>query len=294
MKTFRHRGKDRVVGAVKIPTPEAMAAFHAKGMFHDVVAALPPAPDGIDYITAAKAALATMLGNGPDPTLPPGVDPVGDCVIAEDLHLSALRSCNAGTLWIPTTDTALATYSAATGYVRGQPATDQGTDPLAYIAWRLANPYPDGSKLLVAIAVDASNADSLRKAIWLADGVFAWASLPSEWESEEDGGDVWGVAGDPVAANGHGFAGVSFKSQAAGGNLLLSEWGLDDPPIEMTTDAAAKYWVPANGGGCVAFLGSNALNSITQKCPAGFDLSTLQGYLAGLGAPVTDGAPAAP
>jgi hypothetical protein len=292
MREFRHRGKTRIVGTVKIPSIEAMAAFHAKGMFHDVFKDVPAAPPSVDYITPALAALSTMLGNGPDPTLPPGQPPVGDCVIAEDLHLAAMRACNAGTPWVPTTAQALAAYGAITGFVIGNSATDQGTDPLGQlIPYRTAgNPYPDGSTILAAIAVDASNADSLKKAIWLADGVIMWASLPDEWESEEAGGDVWRVVGPPNPNSGHGFAGASYGG--ANGNILLSEWGEANPPVELTFDAAAKYCIPSAGGGCAALLGSNIIASVTGKCPAGFDLTTLTAYLSGLGAPVSQPPPA--
>ena len=197
MKTFKVRGKHRKVGTVKHPSAAAMAAQHAKGFFHEIVGTVPTPPSSVDYLTPAKAALATMLGNGPDSTLPEGVDPVGDCVIAEDLHLAAERACNAGAPWVPTTADALAAYSAVTGYVQGDASTDQGTDPLALVAWRKAgNAYPDGSVLLDAISVDATNETGLQQAIWLATGCFAWASLPDGWESEEDGGDVWDVDGD--------------------------------------------------------------------------------------------------
>jgi hypothetical protein len=280
MKTFKVRGKNRLVGNVKIPTVEAMAAFHARGMFHDLQ--LPCPPVTVDYITAAKAALGTMLGNGEDPTLPPGQGPVGDCVIAEDLHLAAMRACNAGAPWAPTTTQALDEYSAVTGFVIGQPATDQGTDPLALVQYRLGGaPYPDGSTIIAAVAVDATKLESLQQAVWLADGVIGWASLPDGWESEEDGGDVWDVAGAPVPANGHGFGLASY-----GKNFLLTEWGIDDPPIELTPAAAAKYLVPSAGGGVVALLGSNVISNVTSKCPAGYDLSTLQSLLAQLGAPM--------
>jgi hypothetical protein len=295
MKEFWFRGRSRKVGTVKIPSPEAMAAFHAKGMFHDVFGSLPPAPPSVDYITPALAALATMLGNGPDATLPPGVPPVGDCIIAEDLHLAALRACNAGAPWVPTTAEALAAYSAITGYVQGNAATDQGTDPLQLVTYRTAgNAYPDGSTLLAAIAVDATNAASLKQAIWLADGIFMWASLPDQWESEENGGDVWDVVGDPNQNNGHGFAGASYGGTR--GNILLSEWGEDNPPVELTFPAAAKYCIPSAGGGVIALLGSNIISSVTGKCPAGYDLSDLTAYLNGLGAPAlpTPAAPSGP
>jgi len=282
MKNFKVRGKNRLVGNVKIPSVAEMQAFHARGLFHEVMGTLPTPPDSVDYITAAQAALATMLGNGPDSTLPAGQGPVGDCVIAEDLHLASLRACNAGSPWIPTTAQALSAYSAVTGFVIGDASTDQGTDPLALVRYRLAgNAYPDGSKILGAVAVDASNAISLKQAIWLADGVMMWASLPDGWESEEDGGDVWDVSGDPGPQNGHGFGGASY-----GKNILLTEWGIDDPEIELTFAAAAKYCVTSAGGGVVAFIGSNIVSAATSKCPAGFDLTTLTAYVNSLGAAV--------
>jgi hypothetical protein len=281
-RKFRIRGKERVVGNVIIPSAEAMASFHARGLFHQVLGTLPCPPTSVDYITAAKAALATMLGNGPDSTLPAGQGPVGDCVIAEDLHLAAERACNAGAPWSPTTAQALAVYSAVTGFVIGDSSTDQGTNPLDLVAYRKAgNAYPDGSTILDAVAVDATNAEALKQAIWLADGVFMWAALPDDWESEEDGGDVWDVAGPPNPQNGHGFGGASYGG--ASGNIQLTEWGEDDPPVELTFAAAAKYCIPSAGGGVIAFLGSNIVSSVTSKAPAGFDLSTLKSYIDGLG-----------
>lgn len=290
IKVYRVRGVDRFVGTVKVPTPEALAAHTAKfGLWHEVFRDLPAAPASVDYITPAAAALATMLGNGPDSTLPVGQGPVGDCVIAEDLHLAAMRACNAGAPWVPTTAQALAAYSAVTGFVLGNEATDQGTDPLALVGYRLgsssqpAAAYPDGSTLLAAVTVDATNLAAMKQAIWLADGVFMWASLPDGWESEESGGDVWDAAGAPDPSNGHGFGGAGYLEN---GDLLLTEWGIDDPPIQLTPAAQAQYLVPSAGGGVIAFLGSNIVSSVSGKCPAGYDLAALKSYLASLGAPV--------
>ena len=292
-RLFKHRGKHHHVGTVKTPTPEAMAAFTASkgGHLHQVLGTLPTPPASVDYITPAKDALATMLGNGPDSTLPMRTDgtpvqPVGDCVIAEDLHLSASRACNAGAPWVPTTAEALAAYSAVTQFdpnaplaADGSNPTDQGTDPLALVAWRKAgNAYPDGSTLLDAVTVDATSQSALQQAIWLGVGCFAWASLPDAWESEEDGGDVWDVAGDPNPQNGHGFGLACYDD-----HVELTEWGEDAPPVKMTYVAAAKYLVPSAGGGVLAFIDSNFLNSVTGKCPAGYDLSTVKAYLAQLG-----------
>lgn len=285
MKSFLVQGVERLVGSIKIPSVEEMEEFAKRGFFHEIFGpstdnALPTPPDQIDYITPALDALQTMLGNGPDPDLPPGQDPVGDCVIAEDLHLAALRACNAGTPWVPTTTQALDAYSAVTGFKIGDPSTDQGTNPLDLIKYRLAgNAYPDGSTVLDARVVDTSSEQRIKEAIWLADGVIMWASLPDEWETEEDGGDIWDIAGPPNPDNGHGFGGASYGTQ----RIRLTEWGIAKPPIRLTYRAAAKYCTARAGGGCVAFIGSNAFARISGLCPAGFDLTKLKAYIDSLG-----------
>jgi hypothetical protein len=291
MKTFKHRGKTRVVGTVKHPSKEALEEQAKKGTFGDA-AILPAPPISTNYIENAQAGLCTMLGNGPDSTLPvvDGVQipPVGDCFVAMDLHLASERAGNAGNPFTPTTAEAIQTYSAVTGYVPGDQSTDQGTNPLAMIAYRKAgNAYPDGSVLVDAINVDATNRTQLQTAIWLAVGCMAWASLPDEWESEENGGSVWDVAGPPNPENGHGFGLGDFDQDY----IYLVEWAEDElsesgsAPIKMTYAAAAKYLVPSAGGGVLAPIDSDAISSMTSKCPAGFDVSTLENYLRALGAP---------
>lgn len=283
MKTFKFRGVDRIVGNVKQPSLEGQAIQAAKGFFHELFSYENPRhamsamnPSVVDYLTASKASCETMLGNGPDATLPPGIGPVGDCVIAADLHGCGSRASNAGKLFVPATVDALAAYGAITGWSATDPSTDQGTDPLALVAWRLAgNAYPDGSALLDAINVDARNDRAIRQAIWLATGCLAWASLPDAWESLEDAGDTWDVAGDPVPSNGHGFWLLDY-------NLIgprVVTWG---EIVQLTWRAAEKYLLPSAGGGCLALLDADSVSSITQKTPAGFDLSAVKSYLESL------------
>jgi hypothetical protein len=289
MRSITIAGVERLVGACRIPSVQDVEDFLSRGFFHDAMGTLPPVPATLDLFSAALDALGTMLGNGPDPDLPPGQDPVGDCVIAEDLHLSAMSACNAGAPWVPTTAQALALYSVLTGFVQGDPSTDQGTDPLALIRYRLAgNPYPDGSTLLDARMVDASSEQRLKEAMWLADGCFAWASLPDGWETLEEGDDVWDDAGPPVPANGHAFGLGQYGTE----RIQLVEWAMPSKtskPIRMTYRAAARYLVPSAGGGVVAMVRSNAFDRITGKCPAGFDLSTVKRYVDSLGSAIAAG-----
>ena len=281
MKTMLVRGVPCRVGTIIQPSPEALAALAQRGQFHELFGdSLPTPPTSLDLVTPCAAAIATMLGNGPDPTLPPGVGPVGDCVIAEDLHLAAMRATLAGAPWQPTTAQAIALYTAVTGFNPADQAnTDNGTDPLALVRYRETGAaYPDGSTLLMAVNVDATSKVNVQRAMWLADGVFQWASLPDGVESEEDNGDVWDACGDPNPSNGHGFGAGSYDDGAAG----LVEWGMVKP-IRASYPFLATYCKPSAGGGMIAFLGSNAFARISGLCPAGFDLSALEANLAKAG-----------
>ena len=287
MRKFTVAGVDQLVGACRIPSWSDVEDFLKNGWFHDATGALPTPPPQLDFFSKSLDALGTMLGNGPDPTLPPGQDPVGDCVCACDLHLAAMRACNAGAPWVPQTSQALDLYSTLTGFRPGDPSTDQGTDPLALLRYRLGGAvYPDGSRILDARFVDATSEQKLKEAMWLADGCIAWASMPDGWESLEEGDDIWDLDGPPNPQNGHCFGLGEFGLQ----RIKLVEWGMPSKSaraIRMTYRAAAKYLVPAAGGGVVAMVGSNMFDRATAKCPAGFDLSTLKGYVDSLGGAVS-------
>lgn len=267
MKKFRFRGKDRIVGACRIPSPAELATHHARGMLHELLGTpVSPvtAPAVTNWWAAATAALATMLLN----------DQLGDCAIAEDLHLDAVRCANAGATWVPTDAQAQAEYSIVTGYVPGDAATDQGTDPMQLMAWRKANAYPSGAKLLGFPAVDASKGANLQQGIWLAEGVYGFASLPDAWESEENQGDVWDVAGPPNPQNGHAFGLVDID--VPNQRCKVTTWG---EFVWLTFAAAAKYLVPSAGGGCMALLCDDAISKITGKAGNGYDLTALGQYL---------------
>jgi hypothetical protein len=74
-------------------------------------------------------------------------DTLGDCVEAGGAHLIGLWRGAAGSGGpYPTVDQVVAVYSAATGYVPGDPATDQGTDEVSFLNWWKQNGYfPDAA-----------------------------------------------------------------------------------------------------------------------------------------------------
>lgn len=279
------RGKQVRVGAVRQPSALALAEQAAKGWFHElfgltrdpsnnaglVVPASLPA-----LIPSAAAANATMLANGPDPSAPSEVaaEGTGDCMWAADVHACATRACYADAPFLPTPGMALAGY-ASTGYVLGNAVTDQGTDPTQLIAYRKAgNPYPDGSVLLDAVSVDASNRSTLSEGIYLASGVQAWLSLPDKVLTQEDPGDVWDVCGPPNPDNGHG---VFLSPNYTDVGPMIVTWG---ELVQATWQFAAAYMVARAGGGAFAPLDGDSISKITGKCPAGADLTGLTNYLA--------------
>lgn len=295
MPLLKARGVYRRVGTIVQPSEAGQLWLAAQGFLHDVFARLAPeahaagaftAPPTLDLVTPCADIVGLMLANGADPLTT--LVPCGDCVVAEDMKLAAMRArlaAGAGspTTWCPTASQTVGAYSAATGYVEGDASTDNGTDPVAYIQWRLAgNLYPDGSRLVAAYNVDATNWAAYQQAQWLADGVMHWANLPDATSDEEDAGDTWDASGPPVAANGHGFGGCGYSATEA----YALTWGLN-PPIKMTRAFLAQYCVPSAGGGCVALVGSNAFSRITQLCPAGVDLSGLEAALGAVGAVVS-------
>ena len=293
MRPFRFRGVTRIAGNVTT-NPITLAELYAKAFLHQILAGLHPTspspinpslwptpPDTLGPLPAsALAACATMLANGGDATNPT-VHPAGDCVLASDLHGAAVRSCLAGAAWVPTDAQAIAAYAACTGYnpnawgPDGNP-TDQGTDPAAWIAWRKAGAkYPDGSVLIDAVPVDANRA-TLSQAVWLASGCNAWLNLPDAWQSEEDQGDVWDVAGPGDPDSGHGvFLAPAYDDKG----ITVVTWG---ETITMTWAAGAYYLVPANGGGVVAPLDQDAVARATGLVPAGVTLAAMEAYCAAI------------
>lgn len=299
MKYISVFGAPRLVGTIRQPSEADRLWLASLGFFHEVVAKLMPkaaasgalvAPATLDLITPCADIVATMLGNGPDPGNPAAFpNGVGDCVLAEDMKLAAMRArmaCAApapGASWVPTTADTLAAYGACTGFSPTDPNSDQGTDPAAWLKWRLAgNAYPDGSKVVAAFNVDTTDWGCYTLAHWLSDGIIHWASLPDATESEEDGGDTWDAAGPPDPSLGHGFGGSGYQP----GVSDALEWGLN-PPIKLTKAFLAKYCVPAAGGGCVALVSDSMFNNLTKKCAAGLDEPGLEAALAALGKAVS-------
>jgi hypothetical protein len=186
--------------------------------------------DHLDTATAVQAVPAQGWEYAPAP-IPLDVlgnDTVGDCVIAAAMHYAQNETANTGNPLTPTTDLAIQTYSAITGYIPGDPTTDNGTDfeSQLFPYWKSHGlPMRDTKgnvvmhKILGFAALDRTSTLQLRWANFAFGGILWGFNCP---ESAMDNTDNWVYVPNSPIEGGHG---VNQMGQGAAGGHLDS-WGL--------------------------------------------------------------------
>ncbi len=198
-------------------------------------------------------------------------DSLGDCTAASAGHMiQAWSSMNGDQVIIPDADV-VAFYSASTGYVPGDPSTDQGGVELDVLnAWRKIG--IGGHKILGYVAVDPKNRAHMKLAIDLFGGVYAGAGLPISAQTQE----VWSVPTEGVVGNGApnslGGHAIPFLNYGPLGPVCVT-WG------ELKT--ITWSWVEAYCDEAYALLSGDWATGVKQA-PSGFDLAALQADLAGV------------
>lgn len=260
MRSFqnKHLGRAVRLGGRRQSAPFAHPKFTAF-LLAATVALTPPST--IDYSAKASACLALMLGN----------DETGDCVEAAANHICGVETGNAGDP-SPVTDAwALEDYSAITGYVQGDPSTDNGTDPLSAMQYYRTTGFRDGRTLAGWVEVDPTKVANVQGAFYLCENLFIAMNLPSAWVAmipTMAPGFTWDVAGAPVANNGHMVMAVGYTTSG----LIICSWGM----LGLLTWAAiAKYAAPANGGECYALLTLDQLANAQATAPNGLNWGEL-------------------
>jgi hypothetical protein len=235
---------------------------------------MPAPPATVDYRGKAFKALSQMYMN----------DTLGDCVIAGMAHLMGVFSANAGAGQQIFTDAQIvALYSAIGGYVPGQPSTDQGCDEVTALNYWENNGAPAGSGRIAGwLAVDPSNPEEYRTALYLFENLFFGIELPDAWVNPfpSESGFTWDVAGSADPNNGHCIVGVGYAERG----VTVDTWGLAGV---MTDAAIAEYCAAENGGALYTVLSQNAINKAVAKSPAGFDWSQLVADFDSMGGSVT-------
>lgn len=231
--------------------------------------ATPPPPAIEDWSQKALTGLEMVLAN----------DTLGCCTSSGAGHIEDVFYGNTGVGKMASEADAIAFYSKSTGYIPGDPSTDQGGDETVVLSvWRDKGYFSDGSgKISGYVSVNATDVVEVQTAIWLFGNVYFGVELADAWVNPmpQSGGFVWGVAGPPNPNNGHCFVGTGYSQHS----VHINSWGMFG---NMPWDAVAKYAVPAAGGALYTVLSSDWISAATSKSPSGFAFEELQNDLAAL------------
>jgi hypothetical protein len=221
----------------------------------------PSLPDPPAYVHRGKAALPCLSNIYAN-------DSLGDCTAAGAGHGIGVWRGNAGNNDpAPTVDDVIDFYSATTGYVRGNSATDQGGDEVTVLNYWMSTGFAikgsQTSKIAAWCNVDATNAKQVRQAIWLAEFVYFGVELPDAWVSPmpQHNGFLWDVAGEADPNNGHCFIAASYDRY-----LLNDTWG----EFGYMTDAAVAKYASGPGGELHCCFSMESINRASQKSDSGF------------------------
>ena len=176
-------------------------------------------------------------------------------------------------------DTALALYSAATGYNPADPSTDQGaelSDILNYVQKFGIDPAGHG-KGINWVEVDATKPAQVAKAIDIFGGLYTGAQISPDWlQTTNADGAIWAVASPGNPDDGHCVAWFDYNEQG----VIANSWGFF---VLITWQAVAKYWGKSAGGEVYAVFSPEWLSAATMKSPSGFDAAQLAGDLKAFG-----------
>jgi hypothetical protein len=239
---------------------------------------LPTPPTVVNYSAHAQASLRNIYEN----------DQLGDCVIASRYHGVGVATGNAGSEFIATGKQIVADYSAISGYVPGDAATDNGTDENTAQNYWLQHGFANGTKPLGAIAIDASNRTEVMTALWLFEGADICMELPDAWIEPFPSVDgfTWDVA-PADDNNGHCVQAIGYNSTG----VIIDTWALFGT---LTWAALAALAVPAAYGSLYVTLTPDLLSKGQSKVPAGVDWSSLVGDFDAMGGNVPLPAPPSP
>lgn len=191
-------------------------------------------------------------------------DSVGDCVIAKTLHqIMCWRSvANASFPAAFTDEEAIGLYSAVTGYIPGDPSTDNGTDPSDMLKyWQTTGVY--GHKIDGGASLDISNLQSLKAALYTFGGLEFDLDVPAYVMSVPSGGSWSDTGGDKTILGGHSVLAVGY---GADGFRVVS-WGAT---YTADLDFWSQYLI-----GATAAVSADWIENCGRTPKAGLDLTEL-------------------
>lgn len=204
-----------------------------------VTTAYPPAPATVDYLSQVES--WPMYGN----------DQIGDCTCAAAGHMvEAWSRYGQGTTATVTDQDVLTAYEAVSGYVPGDPSTDNGAvmqDVLDY--WRRTG--IGGHKVLAFAQVDHTNLPEVYAALNLFGAIYVGVNFPQSAMDQFNAGQPWSVEPSDGGIIGGHAVNLGWRDHAG---LEVVTWGkvqgLDEAwwarYVEEAWVVADPEWVKAN------------------------------------------------
>jgi hypothetical protein len=203
-----------------------------------------------------------------------GNNTLGDCTEAASYHLQALREGASGqNIFHPTLDQVIATYSRDSGYIVGQPDTDNGCDELTVLAnaknigIRNGNLPKQITKLAGYVAVNATNTELVRRAVQMFVGGVICLELPDSWYQNFTPGYTWDLVNGVYSPNPNNGHCVALVDQSTA-RLTLCTWGMLG---YITYPALADACVAANGGSLYIECSWEVMNTASKRTPDGLN-----------------------
>jgi hypothetical protein len=202
-----------------------------------------------------------------------GNDRYGDCVWAGAAHETMLYNKEAGGTVTFTEADVLADYAAVTGFVLGDPSTDQGSDVQDAAAYRRKTGVIDsnGKRHTIAayLALEPSNLNHLLTAAYLFSAVGIGLNLPASAIDQAKQGTIWDVVPGSPTEGGHY---IPLVGRLTDGLLVGVSWGRQ----QLFTERFFQTFCDE----AVAYVSAEDL--VNQKSPDGFAYADLVADLAAL------------
>lgn len=215
-------------------TPARTDAVKLKLAKYINLAALPKPPSSFGHTNLLRGSQG-MLGN----------DEYGCCVWSGGAHETMLWNAEAGVPVKFTANGVLSDYSADTGFKKGDPSTDRGTDMQQAASYRQKIGIVDAAgkrhKIGAYLALETGNLNEMLVASWLFGSTGVGLSLQEAQQEQFQNGHVWDVVPGSPDDGGHYVPIMAVHDSL----LVFSTWATfqlaTDRLYEQRSDEALVY-----------------------------------------------------
>lgn len=194
-------------------------------------------------------------------------DQLGDCTAADAGHgVELWTRYGQGQAVTVSDDKITSFYSGSTGYVPGDPSTDQGGN-LQDVCSYFQKTGLDGHRIVAFFEVNPADATELRTALYLFGGVSVGLDFPAFAMDQFNAGQPWDVSRQNAQIE--GGHDVLLVGMTKGGNYKVITWGA----VQEVTPAFWKKYMCGSDGEAWARVSEEWINA-TGAIPAGLDVAS--------------------